>query len=81
MNNDHASDHYGVCYKVEETDITLVPKGIAFVSYSRDVAESRMMKLFKESNCEKDFYLRDTITDKVVSYLLSKKTKLKHGIK
>lgn len=77
MNNDQIPS---IQLNVWETDITLIPLHIVYTTHSRDIAETVMTKLNKESNYERQFYIVDSDSGKVISYLLTKATKELHNI-
>jgi hypothetical protein len=77
MNNDQIPV---IQLNVWETDSTLKPLTIVYTTHSRDIAETVMMKMHKDSGLVRQFYIRDSISGKVISYLLTKATKELHGI-
>lgn len=44
-------------YRVSETNADLETCAIVFTSYSRDIAESKMIALYKAGGCSQDYML------------------------
>lgn len=68
-----------VHYKIYETNADLEALKFIYGNYHRDIAETKLWNLFKESDYEKDFYVINADTLDIVSYIFSAKTAKNRG--
>lgn len=60
--------------EIYKTDETLAQHELMFRSLDRDIAESKMMKLFKERNSQQDFVLYSQALKKIISTCFTNST-------
>jgi hypothetical protein len=68
-----------ILYEVFETDADLLELKLVHQGFSRDIAESKMVKLFKENYLVLDYMLVNHYTHEPIALLLSDETIAKRG--
>lgn len=68
-----------VLYEVFETDADLLEGKLVHQGFSRDIAESKTVKCFTDSDWSKDYMLMNHTTQELIFVCFSTKTLIKRG--